>query len=1289
MKKKLLFILQVCICLSLFLNKIEAQIKINEVMVSNTMYYDEIGGNFSDWIELYNSGTSSVNINGYYVSDDPANPDKWKLNQSLSITGKGFARIVFDEIDDEEDGKGIAANFRLEPKGSTIYVYNQDKQLVDEVTYPKLNHGNVSYGRIADGGDEWSFMAYPTVRSSNSEGEPSNDRVADPVFNEEAGFFTGTKTITLSCSTPGAKIYYTLNGDEPFDSKGGSLLKNKGIDMLTGTAIEYKAPIILTESTVIRAKVYAPGYLPSSVITRSFLLKNRTIGLPVFSISINPKYRHNSKTGIWANPEDRTMKRPSNIEFFPSQDSMVNFNYQMNMEMFGASQREKIYKQFNIIADKRYQGNNRMKYDFFIEKKGQKRKSVTLRTSGQDGKYTFMRDGLIQLLIKDYMDIDRRAYQPAVVFMNGKYHGLMNIRERTQKDYIESNYGYKPEDEQYDLLGIHFENGNKEFKASRGNKDHWYEMVNYMKNNSLSNDANYQYVIDNYIDEIETINYFVTQTYINNWDWPDNNIKAWRPYVEKGNAKTKWRYILHDLDRGFYSNSEFHTKVEVNRISDALSRSDGSNTYETLGLPFHHMRDNKKFREKFAVQYITHAYQTFSPWRTIPFIDSLATLIQPEIQPTHDHYDEVPSESAWKKYVQDMKNWMGERQKYVITHLKSAFNFPGNETDFSIEYDNAEAEITLNTVKLIQSFNGKYIQNLPFNLSLIPKNENEFLYWDVTVTTSSSPPQNDQITENTYSGNVPSDAIKMKIIPILQFKGKNKRYYIKEGGKGDGSSWAQAYGDLQQAINQAQQGDTLWVAKGTYKPNRRADNLQAITPNDRNNAFVLKKNVKIYGGFSGYETHLDQRDPLTYPSILSGDLGVENEISDNAYHIVISSGNAGSSELNGFTITGAKTNGSSNSFLVNGLNIIKTHGGGIYLEQSSPTLTNLIIQNNQSQNKGGGIYMNNGSSPVLNHLTINNNQAEYGGGIYSENATLNLSTSTISNNQAKMGGGIYSLNSQSQLINNVIKNNKGYDFGGGIFNKYTPVEMTNLLITGNQSGTGGGIFIEGSDESKITNCTISANKSDQGIGLFIHSMKLQVLNSIIWGNSSVSRNIGIYNGSAAYYNSLVAGATDTDNKGNLSGNADPLFIDASAGDYQLQPESPVIDNGDNTYIKTDVIQDLAENQRIINDVIDMGAYEYKYNKTNNKNEYKNIDNVEIINISPNPVQSGKQIYIEVNNDNLKNLTVDIYDITGNKVSTIPVRVDNTVLTDPQLKGIYIMKVLSEGKLLRTFRFIVE
>ena len=231
--------------------------------------------------------------------------------------------------------------------------------------------------------------------------------------------------------------------------------------------------------------------------------------------------------------------------------------------------------------------------------------------------------------------------------------------------------------------------------------------------------------------------------------------------------------------------------------------------------------------------------------------------------------------------------------------------------------------------------------------------------------------------------------------------------YVRAGAAGNGCSWATASGDLQAMINDngAQQ---IWVGSGLYKP---------TTTTDRTISFSMKNGVAIYGGFpGGGSPALVDRNPASYTTILSGDIGTLNNQSDNTYTVVVNNGSGldNTAMLDGFIITGGNSS--------------TGYGGGIYNSLSSPLLTNLVITGNSAA-YGGGIANNDQSNPRLINCSISNNTAITGdgGGVYNSSSSPTLINCTLANNSAVNQGWAISstLSSTARLTNTISWNNGG------------------------------------------------------------------------------------------------------------------------------------------------------------------------------------------------------------------------------------------------------------------------
>ena len=267
--------------------------------------------------------------------------------------------------------------------------------------------------------------------------------------------------------------------------------------------------------------------------------------------------------------------------------------------------------------------------------------------------------------------------------------------------------------------------------------------------------------------------------------------------------------------------------------------------------------------------------------------------------------------------------------------------------------------------------------------------------------------------------------------------------YVTPGGTGDCSTWANAC-DLQTALTAASSGDEVWVAAGTYKP---------TTDTDRTSSFQLKDGVAVYGGFTGTESALDERDPAANVTILSGDLNGDdsNNIAydeptraDNSYHVV--SGATGAT-LNGFTVTAGNANGSGSC------PGIGCGGGLLNTSDSSPVLTNITFSGN-SADYGGGMY-NLSSSPMLTNVTFNSNFAgSYGGGMFNDSGSSpTLTNLTFNGNSATTGGGgMSNYDSSSPQIRNTIFWGNTAATEAEIYNNNSIPGVSDSVIQGGYAG---------------------------------------------------------------------------------------------------------------------------------------------------------------------------------------------------------------------------------------------
>lgn len=422
--------------------------------------------------------------------------------------------------------------------------------------------------------------------------------------------------------------------------------------------------------------------------------------------------------------------------------------------------------------------------------------------------------------------------------------------------------------------------------------------------------------------------------------------------------------------------------------------------------------------------------------------------------------------------------------------------------------------------------------------------------------------------------------------------------YVKASGTGNGSSWSNASNDLQLMIDSSNTGDEVWVAGGNYKPVRLATNTATVSLNNRQNAFVMKSGVKVYGGFLGSGPFGNLRAPDLYVTELDGDIGSLNNTSDNAYHIVLMMG-VTNSVLDGITIRNGNADGSSNPVYVNGLPVGNNRCSALCADQSSAiSIVNCKVVNNTGTTGTVGFG---GTTGNVERLAIESNSNTSGGhlevGYAYQSASvliqsnLNFRFCRIAGNTSEFGTVNITGGSTSEFYSCMfIGNSVTLNYGSTI---------TNGVITAFGNST------YGNPNTSLINCTVSGNKYATTHASSIYCDAVSYFgfeNSIIWGDANTTFPLlfgsgnydvkkSITQGQAAYFNFILP-------SGNID--VDPQFMNQPAytaapfitGDYHLTRCSPAINMGNNSYLNVIDTTDMGGNKRIISGTVDMGAYEY-------------------------------------------------------------------------------------------------
>jgi len=370
------------------------------------------------------------------------------------------------------------------------------------------------------------------------------------------------------------------------------------------------------------------------------------------------------------------------------------------------------------------------------------------------------------------------------------------------------------------------------------------------------------------------------------------------------------------------------------------------------------------------------------------------------------------------------------------------------------------------------------------------------------------------------------------------------------------------YFSIQASINAANNGNVIEVEEGTY--------YETIDFND--------KSITV--------TSTDPEDPGVVANTIidaNGDAGNPRRV------VTFDDGEDANSVLVGFTITGGYAPGTGDA----------RDGSGIFCYGSSPTISNCVITGNYAGDDGGGIFCDNGSDAEISDCTISDNESgDKGGGIYCRNSCPEVVDCVFKGNTAGTdGGGLYCTDKSPTINRCVFSDNYAGDDGGGIHTLGCGPTISNSFVCGNEAtDNGGGMYLRDEDANLI-NCTITDNTAVDGGGIYNRYSDTQITSCILWADSAGTSGDEIYN----YYSTPVVRYSDVEGGWDGTGNidSDPCFVDANAGDFHLDSNSPCIDVGDPSG-NYDGMKDIDGDDRVI-DIpakgdgivdVDMGADEY-------------------------------------------------------------------------------------------------
>ena len=656
------------------------KVLITEFMAINNSTLPDEDGDYPDWLELYNPGTSPVSLQGWYLTDNPGRPDKWEI-PAVSLEPGSYLLLFASGKDRRDPAGNLHTNFSLSGSGEYLAVFEPDARTVSCAYSPMFpsQRADVSYGIVSS---QWTYMNEPTPGTENSAG----GQLLSPVFSKSRGFYGEPFQVELSVADPALAIYYSTDGSRPSKSKG----------------ILYDTPVEIRTTTALSAVTVDDAGGISEVITHTYLFADSIVKQPALppgypavwgnfkyvdpdppadyemdpEVCDDPAYRDLMETALQSIPTLSIVTDPGNL-FSTSPDPISGGIYiftgnsaagstgsdwerQVSAEYFDPHSS----RQFQINCGLRLHGGNsrvpdnsqkhslrlvfrsefgptKLNFNLFDGRGATNEFNTLVLRAGYN--FSWSHNNAEQrtrsLLIRDpfakntQLDMGSPSAHSRYVhlYLNGLYWGIYTITEKLNNDFMEAYL--KGSEDEFDVVKDHG-------GLVDGNTSAWDQTLSLARQ-GLGTDANYQRIQGNnpdgtpnpaypdLLDVDNLIDYMIFNFFTGNNDWDHNNWIAARNRVDPVYG---FRFFSWDAENSI-------TDVNANMV-DENNEGNPSMIYSLL-------RANGEFRLRFADHVRRHFFNrgALTPGATLQRFGELADDLDMAI---------IAESARWGDYRRDL-----------------------------------------------------------------------------------------------------------------------------------------------------------------------------------------------------------------------------------------------------------------------------------------------------------------------------------------------------------------------------------------------------------------------------------------------------------------------------------------------------------------------------------------------------------------------------------------------------------------------------------------------------------
>ncbi len=654
----------IVICLFLFAavlgfaSAARADVIINEVMASNG-YYEN--GHAWDWVELYNNGDSTENLSGWGFTDSKKDLYKFTFPDGTKLKAGEYLTIWCTGTENKTPGKGdtFYADFKISSSGETLRLTDEDEDEVQKLKMPE-QYGCVSYGQPSGGG-EYGFFEKPT-RGKKNESEAYTRRLQEPEIVTAAGFYEGSVTVEVR-GEEGAELHYTTDGETP--TKKSKVFPKEGLTLKKTTPLRVKAFLNNAVSSPVAGATYFIDDAPKTAIV---------------SLISDDQYLFSKKTGILTKGTgsipnySKGYEYPVHIEYF-NKDGKQEISQTGTMTCSGHSARINSQKSIALYARKAW-GADQFMFNPFTTRDYVGYKSLLLRAANSDFSATRLRD-IVASSLAEGQDILYQDHEVIQVYINGRYWGHYNLREKINKYFVAAYEGVTEETD-IDNIDILARTGTDEFLQNGDNKD-WLELCDFCKKNDLNKPENLAW-LEERLDIDNMFTHAAFEIILGNVDF--TNVRVYR--VPGG----KWKYLLFDVEACWRNLDPTPIEYYIKPLNAKIQGF----RHEPLNALFKVPEMKARF-----LQRVSELLSTVFRWDNVEkHFDDVIEVLKP-ILPRHiERWKNMKMEN-WKKNIHATKYYARVRPKKIPEMLKKAMKLTNTEVE----------EYFGETLKLLEETNKK------------------------------------------------------------------------------------------------------------------------------------------------------------------------------------------------------------------------------------------------------------------------------------------------------------------------------------------------------------------------------------------------------------------------------------------------------------------------------------------------------------------------------------------------------------------------------------------------------